>query len=167
MERAYICLFNISENCRKLPCLFVIVNGRFGPTNRVAQNVEKTVAKIKGIRYTLPDASRFRLYPSRPRVYLNGGGHPPRSRLLCAFEHVMIAVSSSTQEEEQVFPFFMVLSGCLNLEDVNSADAAAAKNKDKSWMQRAIDRRRRRRRRQDVWRIGSKSRDYVSRASRK
>lgn len=39
----------------------------------------------------------------------------------------MIAVSSSTQEEEQVFPFFMVLSACLNLEDVNSADVAGEK----------------------------------------
>lgn len=82
----------------------------------------------------------------------------------------MIAVSSSTQEEEQVFPFFMVLSACLNLEDVNSADVAGEKQGREldtavatAVAVAAVDQRG-----QDVWCMHFESRDdYANCASRK
>lgn len=53
-----------SENCRKLPSLCTVASGRFGSTNRIAREAQKKRSQeIKRIRYTLPDASRFRLYP--------------------------------------------------------------------------------------------------------
>lgn len=92
-----------------------------GSTNRVAREMQKKALsrnKTNPVhasgRIKIPLVSSLSV-DRYTRRYLNGGGYPPRSKLLCAFEHVMIAVSSSTQEEEQVFPFFMVLSACLKL----------------------------------------------------
>lgn len=77
------CLIS-SENCRKLPSLFTVASGRFGSTNRVAQKAQKAIVEIKRIRYTLPDASRFRLYsPFVYLRYLNGGGYPVRAQDSC------------------------------------------------------------------------------------
>jgi len=108
------CLIS-SENCRKLPSLFTVASGRFDQPRSAkgakSDRGNKTNPVHASGRIKIPLVSFVRIseIPEWRRVSC------ARSRLLCAFEHVMIAVSSSTQEKEQVFPFFVVLSDCLNL----------------------------------------------------
>lgn len=124
------------ENCRKLPPLFT--HSRFGWSSRLGwldQPRSARGAKSAFENKTNPVHASGRI--KIPLVSLARGPRVPEiperrwvsafETLLCALEHVMIAVSSSTQEEEQVFPFFIVLSGRVNLEDVNSADVVGEK----------------------------------------